>query len=399
MSIESNLHNDLLSLIQDDKLHRLDDEMTFLNIFELVGLQNQEIRHSHFLSELLNPNSILNIGDKVLKCLVRDAFKSVTSNTINTLSPIDFELGDFDNFEVRREYRNIDLLLLNHSDEKSKYCICIENKVDSSESKEQLTKYRDIVEGEFPSYKKLYLFLTPLGIDAEWDTDWISVSYDPIVQGLDKISDNASLNNDIKLLIEHYKALLEKHVVGQDELQQLAREIYNKHKNALDFIFENKPDRILELSTMFHDWLSTKADEWNITTLQPSKIYVGFVTSKMRAFTQVLPGNGWKSNDIVIMEISTRNNSVTLKTILGKTEDTEERQAFLSFLQSNYNVKSNSSQYSTIHSQSMYRGNLQEEDSMIQVFDKVVNKLEREIPKEAKRIDAIIDEYLDFIKK
>ena len=47
----------------------------------------------------------------------------------------------------------------------------------------------------------------------------------------------------------------------------------------------------------------------------------------------------------------------------------------------------------------MYRGNLQEEDSMIQVFDKVVNKLEREIPKEAKRIDAIIDEYLDFIKK
>lgn len=395
MSNDSNIHNELLTLIQDDSLHRLDDEMSVLNIFELVGLRNQEIRHSNFLSELLNPNSSLNIGDRVLKSLVRDAFKSVTSNTINSLSPIDFELSDFDNFEVRREYKNIDLLLLNHSDEKSKYCICIENKVDSNESKEQLTKYREIVETEFTSYKKLFLFLSPQGVDAEWDTDWISVSYAPIVQGLNNVLDITSINNDVKLLIEHYKALLEKYVVGQDELQQLAREIYNKHKSALDFIFENKPDRVLEISTLFQEWLSNKARDWEITPLSASKVYIPMITSKMRCFEEIFDSYNQKTNAIVYIEIACRNNSITLKSMLGKSDDTEQRQAFLSFLQDKHNVKSKSPQWSTIASQTLYRGNLDDEDSIEPIFDKVVRKLEKEIPKEAKRIDAMIDEYLD----
>ena len=386
-------YNGMLRLIQDDKLHRLDDEMSVLNIFELAGLKNQEIRHSTFLSELLNPNSLLNIGDTVLKMLIRDAFKSTSSDVVNTLTAIDFELSNFDDFEVRREYRNIDLLLVNHGNEKCKYCICIENKVDSSESKEQLAKYRAIVENDFPDFKKLYLFLSPEGVEAEYDSDWISVSYLPVKQGIEKVLKNSALNNDVRLLLSHYLALLEKYVLGQKELQELAREIYTKHKEALDYIYENKPDKVSELSGMFQEWLSTKVNLWNLTLLPSSKVYTRMVNQEMRDLAVIIPGNGWQTNDIINIEIVTQNNSVSLKIVLGQSEHAQQRRAFLDFLQNTHNIKSNSPKFSTVWSQNLYRGDL-DEGPIELVFDKVVAKLEHEIPKKSNWVSSIINDYL-----
>ena len=80
--------------------------------------------------------------------------------------------------------------------------------------------------------------------------------------------------------------------------------------------------------------------------------------------------------------------------MLGKSEHTRQRKEFLHFLQNNHNVKSKSSQYSTVSSQNLYRGNLDEEESIKLVFDKIVAKLEHEIPKESNRISSVIKDYL-----
>ena len=62
--------------------------------------------------------------------------------------------------ELRREYKNIDLLLI---DETNKFIFLIENKVDSFQHDNQLEKYRQIVDTEYSSndYKKaICLFKT-----------------------------------------------------------------------------------------------------------------------------------------------------------------------------------------------------------------------------------------------
>lgn len=389
----------MLLLIQDDQLHYLDDEMSALNIFELVGLKNQEIRHSNFLSELLNPNSILNIGDIVLKTFIRDAFKLINTDSINTLTPIDFELIDFDNFEVRREYKNIDLLLLNHGNSKSKYCICIENKVDSGESKEQLFKYRTVVDNEFTDYKKLYLFLTPEGLGAEYDSDWISLSYSSIIMGLKKVLKNTSLNNDVRLLITHYLALLEKYVIGQTELQKLAREIYFKHKSAFDFIFENRPDKVSELSKEIYDWLLTNSDKLDVSVLQYSKTVLRFVTPEMKSLSKLIPGNGWETNDIICMEVVLRNQSLTFKVMLGKSDDFMGRENFLTFLQKKLDVKSTSKQWSTVFSKKICSENLDEVDDIKPILSDTTLHLERLIPEQSDLLCDAINEYILVINK
>ena len=58
-----------MNLLQSDDLLRIEDQLGSVNIFELVGMRNQEIKHSNFLKELLDPNSSLNIGDAILKDL------------------------------------------------------------------------------------------------------------------------------------------------------------------------------------------------------------------------------------------------------------------------------------------------------------------------------------------
>jgi hypothetical protein len=391
------IYNALLELIQDEKLHSLDDEMSVLNLFEIAGLRKQEIKHSNFLSELFNPNSLLNIGDTVLKSFIRDAFKSVTPNTINTLNPIDFELSDYDNFEVRREYKNIDLLLLNHSDEKSQYCICIENKVDSSESKHQLIKYREIVEHEFSNYKKLYLFLTPNGDDAEWDSEWLTVNYSSIKKGLDKVLNINMLNQDAKLILSHYSKLLEKYVIGQTKLQQLSREIYIKHKSALDFIYEYKPDKLSELNKYIFNWLSKNSVEFGISPLQPSKTRLRFVTPEMTELSNIIIGNGWESNDVICMEVVLTNKSVAFKIVLGKSEDINRRERFLQFMQKELDVKSSSKNFSTIYSKPLYRGNLDECDEIENISRKLMNDIEECIKIKSTKYRKGVKNYLTTI--
>ena len=51
--------------------------------------------------------------------------------------------------------------------------------------------------------------------------------------------------------IADYINLLKRHVMQDDEAIKLAQKIYQNHREALDFIFEHKPDRLLEVDQIF----------------------------------------------------------------------------------------------------------------------------------------------------
>ena len=140
------------------------------NIFETLKITNTEIRHSNVLGWLLNPVENHNLKGQFLERFIED---------ISQIGAHDLDLKsiDYDAFEVKREWQNIDILVFSR---KSKLVIVIENKIWSSESSHQLEKYRNIVDSEFRDYHIIYVFLTPYGNNASDPEIWITYDYEKI---------------------------------------------------------------------------------------------------------------------------------------------------------------------------------------------------------------------------
>ena len=145
-----------------------------LNLFDVLKISRNEIRHSNFLAWLLNPNENHGLGDKYLKGLLSRILKN--SNKKNDV--LNILLSDFYSFNVYREWKNIDILILS---DKEKLAVIIENKVTSNEHDNQLNRYKKTLEIEYPDYKKIFLYLTPDGLEPS-DSDWDILTYTDVVE-------------------------------------------------------------------------------------------------------------------------------------------------------------------------------------------------------------------------
>lgn len=196
---------------EDKVVSRLKDagfERNKYNVFDILNINRQELRHSDFLAFLMNPIRSGEIGRQFLH------------NFLTLLSKDYPELGldffnmfycDFEKVIVKREYKQIDILLdVNLSNSNKKYIIAIENKIDSGEqfydNKDvmgQLVKYKNIVDSEYNNHIPIYLFLSP-DKRLPSDNNWIAIDYNLIYSALCMLKlDNA--DSTIKTLIQDYK--------------------------------------------------------------------------------------------------------------------------------------------------------------------------------------------------
>jgi hypothetical protein len=236
------------ALLEDLVLHNpdlnlLESKLSSFNIFEAVGMTRQEIRHSYFLAFLLNPSEAHYFGDLFLKRFLITALCSLESYPI---SAVEVDIANLEDAEVRREYKNIDILIYSPTE---KIVVAIENKVDSGEHDNQLERYRDIISAEFPGFRRFLIYLTKEG-DSPSIPDWHPLSYELISQCIDEIcmQHAAKVNNDVKNLMTHYSNLIKRHIMSDSEIAQLCRKIYKQHRQALDLIYEHRPDFQLEIS-------------------------------------------------------------------------------------------------------------------------------------------------------
>ena len=137
-----------LKLLYDELLNDIDfDELELglgnPNIFEILKVDKLEIRHSNFLSWLLNPMGSHKIGNVFLKRFLREVF---SSDKFKNIDQIDVEGMDLSNVKILREWNNIDVLI-----KVGKIIVCIENKFLSKEDPNQLLKYKNIIESHFPN--------------------------------------------------------------------------------------------------------------------------------------------------------------------------------------------------------------------------------------------------------
>ena len=243
---ENNWYKDLLN---DPDFEKLEIELQKPNIFSILGISRKELKHSNILVWLLDPNGSHGLGSKFLIRVLRDLATHEKNDSL--LNIIDINKLNFSNVEIKREvsYSNdkgekgsIDMLI-DFRDEDDKLVICIENKIDTEDSKGQLDKYQEFInkDEKFFEYKrKVFVYLTPYGkepVNFKGEKEWYNYSYEKeIIKHLENIQ-NATTNLTIQTYISDYLSTLKKEIMStNDSARDLANAIYKEHKDIIDFI-------------------------------------------------------------------------------------------------------------------------------------------------------------------
>jgi uncharacterized protein YqfB (UPF0267 family) len=311
--------NDLKSkydkLLKDEDFDKLDLGLKNPNIFQILRISKNEIRHSNFLSWLLDPNQSHKLGDIFLKRFLREVF---SSDKFGEVDQVDVEGLDLNKVEIRREWKNIDILLILEN-----VIVCVENKVFSKEHSNQLKRYREVIENQFPNHHQTYVFLTPEGEISENESDvYEPISYQFVVETLERILSvyGESLVEQVRTYIKDYITILKRELMGTDKLTELSQKIYQNHKDLFDFVFEHKPEIVDELSKVMKEEVLKRG--WRIGS--ENKYYVRFLTPKTEPFVfyNTETKNGWNKRESFLFEILLypSTNKFNFKTVLSPSD-------------------------------------------------------------------------------
>ena len=307
-------------LLKDEDFDKLDLGLKNPNIFQILRITKNEIRHSNFLSWLLDPNQSHKLGDIFLKRFLREVF---SSDKFGDIDQVDVEGMDLSKVEVLREWKNIDVLI-----KLNDVVICIENKVLSKEHSNQLKRYREIIENDFPNEKKIFVYLTPEGDESENETDsYEPISYEFVVDTLERIISvyGESLNQQVKNYIKDYITIIKRELMETDELTELSKKIYSNHKELFDFIYEHKPDVLDDVKSIFEQQIKNRG--WILGS--QSKVYLRFTTPKISELTYINKNsNGWRKKESFLFEfvLNPKKNRINTKTVISPSDsnyDTE----------------------------------------------------------------------------
>ncbi len=312
-------------------LDSLENYSSQFNPFDVLNIIDNEIRHSNVLGWLLDPNETHEIDNEFLIKLIRDIYKeNENSNVYNHLKLSEVFLMDFEDVEVRREWKNIDLLVISNE---QKFILMIENKIWSEESKTQLSRYYDIIKDDFKGYNVMPVFLTP-ELKEPSDDRWGIYSYLGVLNILDKITIKIP-RESTKTFIRQYTDILRRKIVGNQELEKLCLDIYRKHKRALDLIYENKPDQYSQIYELVKGIIEN-SDELKLDhhTKSNIKFYVELFDEKLKK-----ESINWTSTKrLLLFEVENSGDTLKISLKLGPCEQ-NVRIGILNFFDKHYDDK------------------------------------------------------------
>ena len=301
-------------LLKDEDFDKLDLGLKNPNIFQILRITKNEIRHSNFLSWLLDPSQSHKLGDIFLKRFLRKVF---SSEKFGELDQVDVEGMDLTKVEIQREWKNIDILI-----KLKNVVVCVENKVLSKEHSNQLVKYKEIIENEFPNFQKTFVYLTPEGDSSEDESEvYEPISYQFIVDSLERIVSvyGESLNEQVKNYIKDYITIIKRELMGTDKLTELSKKIYQNHKDLFDFIIDHKPDVLDKVKSIFEKQIQKRG--WVLGS--QGKSYLRFTTPKISELTYINQNsNGWRNKESFLFEfvLGPSKNRMNTKTVISPSD-------------------------------------------------------------------------------
>jgi hypothetical protein len=235
--------NELEALfIKDQNFEKLAAYLSRFNPIRTMRMQDMEIRHTTVLAWLLDPKETHGLGDRFLRSLLAEAFTG--RSVMGAPTALDVFGSDLSNASVRREWRNMDIFVL---DVDNNWAFIIENKYYSRQRKGQLAEYvRKVKEVFDPKGGQLLIrgiFLTLLEEEPE-DPSYAPLRYGDVFEIVSNIirRHGQSISAEVKQFLEHYLEIIGDATSmnkERNEMEKLARELYRKHRKVLDFVFEN----------------------------------------------------------------------------------------------------------------------------------------------------------------
>lgn len=258
-------------VVENDELLQLEERIGRFNIFDALRIVDREVKHSDFLAWLIDPNESHGQGGLFLRAILMDLFKTARENNFPCpVSPIELDGQDLRGVEIRREWRNIDLLI---KCDEPKFVVAIENKIHSGEHSDQLNRYRQTVEAEFGNSPTMYVFLTIEG-DMPSEKEWVPYSYGKIHRALERVrkANESSIGDDILAFLDHYLRLIRGRLMDDPEIVQLCERIYKNHRQALQLIFEHAGSPAAGLLGKIEQMLSEHSGDWHVVNKTSKQI-------------------------------------------------------------------------------------------------------------------------------
>ena len=328
-------------ILDNPDLERLESLSPRFNLFEVMGLSRQEGVHSQFLTWLLSPQENHGLGDDFLKRFLLQTLTRARQIGIKTAAPLEVVLTDFAAAQVYPEWHNevdgqrgsLDILIL---DERQKFYCAIENKVGSGEHSQQLTRYRLALEQNYPApdFRQHYVFLSPGGTsaqDVEERAYWTPVDYNLVCELVEETDQSLTglANEDLRVFLRHYADILRRHVLDNSEIRQLARTIYIQHRDAIELIYQHKPDYQMEVKGMLAELIDErKPDGWVLHPFNPNaRTRTRFYPKEWEVFSAFHTGKSWGGGTLVSFEVFLERQTVGLHLCIGGGENESIRQS------------------------------------------------------------------------
>ena len=305
-------------MISESALNALENDLESLtarlkqfNIFEAVGQVRNELTHSDFLAYLFNPSQNHGLDAAFTRLFLQKVLFPYTSSSV-AFTPDQLARFTLDPIVVRREWQNIDILLESKT---HKLVVVIENKIDSFEHSGQLQRYREIVQRNYGDWQALYLFLTP-GSAPPSDKAYLPCSYTLVAEAIEEIITLPGQEPavDVKTLLIHYAQMLRRHIVTNRDIARLCQDLYHKHKEALDLIYQYRPSFTPSIRQYLESLIQNNPD----TILDESdNRYIRFASRSWEVPALLTASNWTSSNRILLMEFLNNPGKLNLSIFIG----------------------------------------------------------------------------------
>lgn len=380
-------------VLNNPDLDKLEEMLDIFNVFEVLKIQKVELKHSDFLAWLFNPYENHSLESFFLRQFLKRFYSENKGIIDSDLTLFDFETFDYSDVEIRREWRNIDILILIRGEGKKnkKVAIAIENKIDSPETNDQLVRYKKIMSNEFPDYSRLLIFLTPYGIEPS-DPDWIPFQYGAVAELLEGILEHKKdyLSDNVYNFIDQYKRILRRYIVEKGEIEEICRKIYSKHQRALDLIFEYRPD----LELMVSEYLTEMLPKFHLIKISGAKTYIHFTTEILDRKIKKL--GSVASERIFFYYFVNSNKKIQLRLSIcpGNPEYREKLYKFCLERPDLFNVvkKNLSPEWHSVLSKTILSTKEYETEDIEILKSKIENNFEKFLSNEMKEIDRYFEE-------
>ena len=243
-------------VVENDELLALEERIGRFNIFDALGIARVEIRHSNFLAWLLDPAESHGQGALFLKAILMDLLAQ-TPPDLRPFSPVQLDGAELRGVDVRREWRNIDILI---TCEEPKFVIAIENKIDAS-AYNPFNEYEKAVREVYPDRKPMFVFLTTDGAPPP-DDDWVPYSYAEIHRVLTRVRNTHSqaIGDDVLAFLDHYLRLIGSRFMDDPKIDELCKRIYRNHRQVIDLIVERARTNFTRIVQAITDEVQQRQD-------------------------------------------------------------------------------------------------------------------------------------------